>query len=245
MTAQHTKTWKPENGLLDRLSVGTCARIGPLLHRIELPLGKILYDSGGRQSHMYFPRSGIVSMLYVTESGDTSEIAMVGNEGMAGTAVLVHCHSTPSQAVVRLAGEAYAIRGEDADREFKRGDDFQFVVLRYTQFLLAQMAQTAVCNRHHTVEKQLSRWLLQCLDRTASNELRFTQEDIAGKLGVRREAITEAAGGLQEAGVIRYSRGRITVLDRPGLQQHSCECYAVVKAEYARLLGSSPQGMPP
>ena len=239
MSAEHNKTWKPENGLLDRLCEETCTRIEPMLHRVDLPLGKILYNSGTRQSHMYFPRSGIVSMLYVTESGDTSEIAMVGNEGMAGSAVLVDSHSTPSQAVVQLAGEAYAIRAEDADREFRRGGDFQFVVLRYTQFVLAQMAQTAVCNRHHTVEKQLSRWLLLCLDRTVSNELRFTQEAIAGKLGVRREAITEAAGRLQEAGVIRYSRGRIHVVDRPALEQHSCECYAVVKGEYERLLGAT------
>ena len=185
---------------------------------------------------MYFPRSGIVSLLHVMASGDTTEIAMVGHEGAVGMAVLVDAQSTPSSAVVEVAGEALVLQADMVEREFMRGGEFQFQLLRYMQVLLAQMAQTAVCNRHHSVEKQLCRWLLLCLRRIESDELQVTQELIATKLGVRREGVTEAAGRLQEAGLIKYSRGRIRVLDLGGLERRNCECYREVRKEYDRLL---------
>jgi CRP-like cAMP-binding protein len=232
--------WSPNNGLLDKLSVEACARLRPHLQLVEMPAGKVLFEARAQQHHMYFPRSGIVSLLYVMENGDTSEIAMVGNEGVVGTAILVDSQSTPARAVVQVSGEAYLLKAELEDREFQRGGDFQFVLLRYMQVLLAQMAQTAVCNRHHPVEKQLCRWLLLCLDRVISDELNMTQELIASRLGVRREGVTEAAGRLQEAGLIKYSRGKIHVLDREGLEKRSCECYRAVRNEYDRLLVELP-----
>lgn len=228
--------WKARNGLLETLSHDECARLRPELQVVELTRGKTIYESGAAQHSMYFPRSGVVSMVYSSENGDSTEIAMIGHEGMVGTAVLVDGLSTPSSAIVQVPGEALVLRGEIVEREFKRGGQFQFMLLRYTQVLLAQMAQTAVCNRHHSVEKQLCRWLLLCQDRTGSDVLELTQEMIATRLGVRREGVTEAAGRLQELGLIRYTRGRIWIVDRKGLERQSCECYAVVRAEYERLL---------
>lgn len=229
-------SWKTGSALLDRLPAPVRARLWPHLHTVDLPAGKVLFEAGAPQHSMYFPRTGIVSLLYVMEDGDTSEIAMVGREGVVGTAVLVDSQSTPAHAIVQVPGEALALRAEIVEQEFRSGGDFQFVILRYTQVLLAQMAQTAVCNRHHHVERQLCRWLLLCLDRMRTDELHLTQELIASRLGVRREGVTEAARRLQDAGLIRYSRGRIRIVDRAGLEQRSCECYRVVRSEYDRLL---------
>lgn len=232
--------WKARNGLLDKLPGEVCARLQPHLQLQPLPIGKVLFEAGAPQNHMYFPRSGVISLLYALESGDTSEIAMVGNEGVVGTAVLVDSQSTPAHAIVQMAGEALCLKAAVVDREFKRAAEFQFVILRYTQVLLAQMAQSAVCNRYHTVEKQLCKWLLQCMDRRQSDQLEVTQETIAARLGVRREGITETAGRLQHAGLIQYSRGRIRILDRPVLERRSCECYRAVRLEYDRLLSKMP-----
>ena len=186
-------------------------------------------------AHVYFPTSGIVSLLYVMENGASAEIADTGNEGLVRTTLFMGGGSTPSRAIVQSAGEGYRLGAELLKREFERGGELQHLLLRYTQALITQMAQTAVCNRHHTVEQQLCRWLLLSLDRLPSNELRMTQELIANMLGVRREGVTEAARRLQDAGLIRYHRGQITVLDRPKLEQRVCECYAVVKRETDRL----------
>jgi len=186
--------------------------------------------------HVFFPTDGIVSLLYVMENGASAEIAVAGNEGLVGVSLFMGGGSTPSRAIVQSAGHAYRLGGEILKREFERGGTLQHLLLRYTQALITQMAQTAVCNRHHTVEQQLCRWLLLSLDRLASNEVHMTQELIANMLGVRREGVTEAAGRLQEAGLIRYQRGQISVLDRPRLEQRVCECYAVVKRECDRLL---------
>jgi len=233
--------WKLGNGLLDKLPAEVRARLKPELHLVEMPTGKVLFESNALQHHMYFPCSGCVSLLYVMENGVTGEIAMVGREGVVGTAILVDSQSTPARGVVQVAGEALSLKAEVVEREFKRGGDFQFLLLRYIQVLLAQMAQTAMCNRHHSVEKQLCRWLLLCLDRIDSNELHMTQELIASRLGVRREGVTEAAGRLQESGLISYSRGKIRVLDRSGLERRSCECYRAVRNEYDRLLFAMPK----
>lgn len=228
--------WDPRNGLLSRMPKGVCARLQHELQHVELIPGQALYESNAPQHAMVFPRSGLVSLQYVLENGHTSEIAMVGNEGMVGVALLVDNHSTPTRAVVQVAGEGLALKSEDVDREFKRGGEFQFAVLRYTQALLTQMAQVAVCNRHHTVEKQLCRWLLLLADRIDSNVVRMTQERIARLLGVRGEGVTEAAKKLQDAGILSYSRGVIRIVDRPALLARSCECYQVVKEDYDRLL---------
>lgn len=211
----------------------------PLLAHLEpiaLPLGWALYESGDRLTHVFFPTEGIVSLLYVMESGASAEIAVTGNEGLIGVSLFMGGGSTPSRAIVQSAGHAYRLGAEILKREFERGGHLQHLLLRYTQALITQMSQTAVCNRHHTVEQQLCRWLLLSLDRLASNEVRMTQELIANMLGVRREGVTEAAGRLQDAGLIRYQRGQISVLDRPRLEQRVCECYAVVKRECDRLL---------
>lgn len=229
-------TWKARNGLLETLSDEECDRLRGDLQVVELPAGRVLYAAGAPQPCMYFLRSGVVSMVYTSENGDSTEIAMIGREGLVGTAVLMDAFSTPSSAVVQVAGEALVLRAEVADREFRRGGHFQFMAMRYMQVLLAQMAQTAVCNRHHSVERQLCRWLLLCHDRLGSDELQITQEMIATRLGVRREGITEAAGRLQDLGLIRYARGRIWIVDRKALERQSCECYGVVRAEYDRLL---------
>ena len=206
------------------------------LELIPMPLGDVLYESGSQLGHVYFPTNSIVSLLYVMEDGASAEIAVVGNEGMIGVALFMGGETTPSRAVVQSAGFAYRLKGQLLKREFTRSASMQNLLLRYTQALLTQMAQTAVCNRHHSVDQQLCRWLLLSLDRLASNELTMTQELIANMLGVRREGVTEAAGKLQDARLIHYSRGRITVVDRPGLEAQACECYRVVKKEFDRLL---------
>jgi CRP-like cAMP-binding protein len=223
------------NQLLAALSPEARERIYPQLQLVEMPLGKVLYESGDVMRHVYFPTDSIVSLLYVMEDGDSAEISVVGNEGVIGISLFMGGETTPSRAVVQSAGHAYQLIGHKLKDEFHRNGGMQILLLRYTQALITQMAQTAVCNRHHTVDQQLCRWLLLSLDRLASNELTMTQELIANMLGVRREGVTEAAGKLQKLGVIRYQRGKITVLDRPKLEQFACECYAVVKKETDRL----------
>ncbi|MGA8050623.1 MAG: Crp/Fnr family transcriptional regulator [Burkholderiales bacterium] len=224
------------NLLLAALPAGEYQRLLPHLEPVPLPLGWAVYESGGRMAHVYFPTEGIVSLLYVMENGSSAEIALTGNEGLIGISLFMGGGSTPSRAIVQSAGYAFRLGAKILHREFERGGDLQHLLLRYTQALITQMAQTAVCNRHHTVEQQLCRWLLLSLDRLPSNAIRMTQELIANMLGVRREGVTEAARHLQEAGLINYQRGHITVLDRPKLEQRVCECYAVVKRETDRLL---------
>jgi len=225
-----------QNHLLAALPVTEYERLVSDLELVPLPLGDVLYESGSQLGHVYFPTTSIVSLLYVMEDGASAEIAVVGNEGIIGVALFMGGETTPSRAVVQSAGYAYRLRGPLLKREFTRSLAMQHLLLRYTQALLTQMAQTAVCNRHHSVDQQLCRWLLLSLDRLASNELTMTQELIANMLGVRREGVTEAAGKLQDARLIHYSRGRITVVDRPGLEAQACECYRVVKKEFDRLL---------
>ena len=209
-----------------------------------MPLGEALYESGGRLQHVYFPTTSIVSLLYVLEDGASAEIAVVGNEGILGISLFMGGETTPSRAVVQSAGYGYRLAAQLLKLEFNRAGPVLHLLLRYTQALITQMAQTAVCNRHHTVEQQLCRWLLLSLDRLSSESISMTQELIANMLGVRREGVTEAAGKLQRAGLIRYSRGRIEVLDRPGLEKAVCECYSVVKQEFDRLLSDIPRGDP-
>ena len=201
-----------------------------------MPLGQVLYESGRQMSHVYFPATSIVSLLYVMEDGSSAEIAVVGNEGLVGISLFMGGETTPSRAVVQSAGEGWRLRARTVKEEFERPGPVMHLMLRYTQALITQMAQTAVCNRHHSLDQQLCRWLLLSLDRLHGNELVMTQELIANMLGVRREGVTEAALKLQRRGLIRYARGHITVLDRPGLEASTCECYAVVKKEYDRLL---------
>ena len=208
----------------------------PKLEPVTLVLGQVLYESGGTLSHVYFPTSAIVSLLYVMENGASAEIAVVGCEGIVGISLFMGGESTPSRAVVQSAGQGLRMTAAALKAEFDRSGPVLHLLLRYTQALITQMAQTAVCNRHHSLDQQLCRWLLLSLDRLPGNELVMTQELIANMLGVRREGVTEGALKLQGAGLIRYVRGRITVLDRPGLEQRTCECYAVVKTEYDRLL---------
>ena len=203
---------------------------------MQLKLGYVLYESGVALQHVYFPADCIISLLYVMQNGASAEIAVVGNEGIVGISLFMGGETTPSRAVVQSAGHAYRLPAALLKEEFGRSGAMQHLLLRYTQALLTQMAQTAVCNRHHSVEQQLCRWLLLSLDRLSDNNLTMTQELIANMLGVRREGVTEAAGKLQTAGLISYSRGKITVLDRPRLQKKACECYAVVKIEFDRLL---------
>ena len=206
-----------------------------------MPLGEVLFESGGKLSHVYFPTTSIVSLLYVLEDGASAEIAIVGNEGIVGISIFMGGDTTPSRAVVQSAGHGYRLRVDILKEEFNRAGPVLRLLLRYTQALITQMTQTAVCNRHHDIEKQLCRWLLLSLDRLSSNSLTMTQELIANMLGVRREGVTEAAGNIQRAGLIRYSRGHIDVLDRPGLEKAVCECYTVVKLEYDRLLNDIPR----
>jgi len=203
-----------------------------------MPLGEALYESGGRLLHVYFPTTSIVSLLYVLEDGASAEIAVVGNEGILGISLFMGGETTPSRAVVQSEGFGYRLKAQLLKKEFDRAGPMLHLLLRYTQALITQMTQTAVCNRHHSVEQQLCRWLLLSLDRLSSDSLTMTQELIANMLGVRREGVTEAAGNLQRAGLIRYSRGRIEVIDRPGLEGAVCECYAVVKLEFDRLLSN-------
>jgi CRP-like cAMP-binding protein len=207
-----------------------------MLELVPLPLGDALHEPGGVMRHVYFPICSIVSLLCVMENGASAEIAVVGNEGIVGVSLFMGGETTPSRAVVQSAGHAYRLKGQLLKDEFYRAGPMQRLLLRYTQALLTQMAQTAVCNRHHSLDQQLCRWLLLSLDRLPSNQLIMTQELIANMLGVRREGVTEAAGNLQRAGLIEYHRGHITVLDRGGLETRCCECYGVVKKEYDRLL---------
>jgi CRP-like cAMP-binding protein len=229
------------NRLLAALPEANYLALLPLLEPVVLPLGMAVYESNARQGYVYFPTSAIVSMLYVLENGASAEIAVTGPEGLVGIALFMGGETTPSRAVVQSAGHGYRLKAAVLKAEFERGGPLQHLLLRFTQALITQMTQTAVCNRHHAVHQQLCRWLLLSLDRLAGNELVMTQELIANMLGVRREGVTDAAGKLQAEGLIRYSRGRITVLDRAQLEARVCECYAVVKKEYDRLL---PESLP-
>ena len=225
-----------QNRLLAALPDAEWARWLPQLEPVDMQLGKVLYESGSTLAHVYFPTTSIISLLYVMEDGASAEIAVVGHEGIVGISLFMGGESTPSRAVVQSAGQGFRLKANLMMQEFNRAGPVLHLLLRYTQALITQMTQTAVCNRHHSLDQQLCRWLLLSLDRLPSNELSMTQELIANMLGVRREGVTEAAGHLQQAGLIRYQRGRITVLDRERLEQRTCECYAVVKKEYDRLL---------
>lgn len=224
------------NLLLAALSEDVQERLSPYLECVELPLGKVLYESGDPVRHLYFPIDAIISILYVMESGASAEMSIVGNEGVVGIALFMGGESMPGRAIVQSSGYAYRLSGQRFKEEFDRNDELLKLMLRYTQALMTQTSQTAVCNRHHSIDQQLCRWLLLSLDRVPSNELYMTQELIANNLGVRREGVTEAAGKLQKQGVIEYCRGHINVLDRCKLEELSCECYAVVKKETDRLL---------
>ncbi|MGO9930755.1 MAG: Crp/Fnr family transcriptional regulator [Steroidobacteraceae bacterium] len=225
-----------QNHLLARLPMEEQQRWLPHLEFVHMPLGQVMYESGMTLTHVYFPTTAIVSLLYVMENGGSAEIAVVGNEGIVGVSLFMGGGSTPSRAVVQSAGNGYRLRAQVLQEEFNRAGPVLHLLLRYTQALITQMAQTAVCNRHHRLDQQLCRWLLLSLDRLQGNELVMTQELIANMLGVRREGVTEGAYKLQRVGLIRYARGHITVIDRKGLEKRSCECYAVVKKEYDRLL---------
>ena len=225
-----------QNLLLAALPGEVMERLLPHLELVEMPLGMVLYESGDTLRHVYFPTDSIVSLLYVMESGASAEISVVGNDGVIGVALFMGGESTTSRAIVQSAGFAYRLLGQRMKDEFNRHGELLHLMLRYSQALITQMAQTAVCNRHHSIDQQLCRWLLLSLDRLESNELVMTQELIASMLGVRRESITEAAGKLQRLGVIQYQRGHITVLNRASLENLCCECYQVVKQEYDRLL---------
>jgi CRP-like cAMP-binding protein len=238
MTKPHSPS---QNHLLAALAQADFERMLPHLELVPMPLGEALYESGGRLQHVYFPTTAIVSLLYVMEDGSSAEIAVVGNEGILGISLFMGGETTPSRAVVQSAGFGYRLKSQVMKTEFNRAGPVMHLLLRYTQALITQMAQTAVCNRHHSLEQQLCRWLLLSLDRLESNKLDMTQELIANMLGVRREGVTEAAGKLQRQGLISYNRGHITVLDRAGLEHSSCECYAVVKKEFDRLLSDIPQ----
>jgi CRP-like cAMP-binding protein len=241
MSTAHSPT---ENYLLAAMPAAEFQRLSPHLELVNLSLGEALYEPGGRLDHVYFPTTSIISLLYVLENGASAEIAVVGNEGILGISLFMGGETTPSRAVVQSAGFGYRLRAPLLKEEFNRAGPVLRLLLRYTQALITQMTQTAVCNRHHSIEQQLCRWLLLSLDRLSSSSLTMTQELIANMLGVRREGVTVAARNLQRAGLIRYSRGRIDVLDRPGLEKAVCECYAVVKAEFERLLSDIPRGDP-
>ncbi|MDO8207676.1 MAG: Crp/Fnr family transcriptional regulator [Gallionella sp.] len=228
-----------QNQLLAALTAEVFERISPHLELVAMPLGEVLYESGGQLQHVYFPITAIVSLHYILENGAMAEIAGVGNEGVLGTALFMGGNTTTSRASVYTGGHGYRLNARLMMEEFNRAGLMMRLMLRYTQALMTQMSQTAVCNRHHTVEQQLCRWLLLTLDRLPSNELTMTQELIASMLGVRREGITETAGNLQRLGLISYRRGHITVLDRSGLELHACECYLVVRKEFHRLLGDA------
>jgi len=231
-----------ENHLLGALSEAECERLRPHLEAVDMPLGEVVYESGGSLDYVYFPVTSIVSLLYVLENGSSAEIAVVGNDGVVGISIFMGGESTPSRAVVQSAGRALRLAAPVMKAEFTRGGSMQHLMLRYTQALITQMAQTAVCNRHHSVDQQLCRWLLLSLDRLSTPQLSMTQELIANMLGVRREGVTEAAGKLQKAGVISYRRGQIKVLDRARLEGMSCECYEVVRRETMRLLAPTAPG---
>lgn len=238
MSIVHTPS---QNHLLAALLNAEFDRLSPHLELVPMRLGDVLYESGEKMQYAYFPTTSIISLHYLLEGGGSSEIAGVGNEGLLGIALFMGGNTTPSRAVVQTGGYAYRLKAQILMDEFNRGGAMLHLLLRYTQALITQMSQTAVCNRHHSVEQQLCRWLLLTLDRMPTNELTITQELIANTLGVRREGITEAAGKLQQAGYISYRRGHITVLDRAGLESKVCECYEVVKKEFARLLSDVRQ----
>ena len=225
-----------KNQLLAALPDSEAGRLLPQLEPVEMPLGKVLYESGHALSHVYFPTTAIVSLLHVMENGASAEIAVVGNDGIVGVALFMGGISTPSRAIVQSAGRGFRLKAAVMMQEFNQAGPVLHLLLRYTQALITQMMQTAACNRHHSLDQQLCRWLLLSLDRLQGNELIMTQELIANMLGVRREGVTEAAGHLQKAELIRYQRGHITVLDRAGIEKRACECYSVVKKEYERLL---------
>ncbi len=229
-----------QNYLLAALQEAARGRVIPHLEETELTLGQVLYEPGGTPQYVHFPTDSIISLLYVMEDGRSAEISVVGNEGLVGIALFMGGESTPSRAIVQSAGTAYRLAGPRLKEEFARHDEMQILLLRYTQALITQMSQTAVCNRHHSIDQQLCRWLLLSLDRLPDNRLTMTQELIANMLGVRREGVTEAAQKLQNQGVIEYHRGQITVLDRPELERLCCECYGVVKKETDRLLHYLP-----
>ncbi len=231
-----------ENRLLAALPDAEYEILRPHLEPVPMPLGMAVYESGGPQGYVYFPADSIVSLLYVLESGASTEIAVTGNEGLVGISLFMGGETTPSRAVVQSAGYGYRARAAILKQRFESAHDVQLLLLRFTQALITQMTQPAVCNRHHAVHQQLCRWLLLMLDRLSSDEVRMTQELIANMLGVRREGVTEAAGKLQADGLIEYSRGRIRVLDRQRLESSVCECYAVVKREYDRLLPYAQRG---
>ncbi len=233
-----------QNHLLAALPSHEFKRLQENLQLVHLPLGQVLYESGCKLASVYFPTTAIVSLLFVLEDGASAEVAIVGNEGILGISLFMGGDTTPSRAVVQSAGWAYRLDARYIKTEFRRAGPVMILLLRYIQALITQMTQTAVCNRHHGIEQQLCRWLLLSLDRLDSNSLTMTQDLIANMLGVRREGVTDAAGKLQRAGYIRYSRGHITVLDRPGLENRVCECYAVVKCEFVRLLSNIPPGDP-
>ncbi len=228
------------NQLLAALPAAEWRRWMTQLEPVELPLGQVLYEPGGTLSHVYFPTTAIVSLLYQMENGASAEIAVVGNDGIVGISLFMGGGSTPNRALVQSAGQGFRLDGQIIKEEFNRSAPVMHLLLLYTQALITQMAQTAVCNRHHSLDQQLCRWLLMSLDRLQGSELVMTQELIANMLGVRREGVTEAALNLQRAGLIRYKRGRISVLDRPAMEHRACECYAVVKKEYNRLLPKKP-----
>lgn len=230
-----------QNHLLAALPAETFDRISPHLELIAMPLGQVLYESGCLMQQVYFPTTSIVSLQYLMENGATAEIAGVGNEGVLGISLFMGGNTTPGRALVQTGGHGYRLKARVMMEEFNRAGPMMRLMLRYTQALITHISQTAVCNRHHSVEQQLCRWLLLTLDRLPSNELTMTQELVAGMLGVRREGITEAAGNLQRAGLISYRRGHITVTDRAGLEKSTCECYAVVKKEFHRLLSDVPK----
>ncbi|MDT8322123.1 MAG: Crp/Fnr family transcriptional regulator [Xanthomonadales bacterium] len=229
-----------QNRLLAALPEEARERLFPHMKSVDLPLGKVLFESGDKEHHVYFPTDGIVSLLYVMENGASAEISVVGREGLIGVAVFMGGESSPSRALVQSAGSAFSLTSQRLRAEFNHYPEMRMLLLRYTQALITQMAQTAVCNRHHSIDQQLCRWLLLSLDRLSGSELRMTQELIANMLGVRREGVTEAAGKLQDLGVINYRRGHITVTDRTRLEELSCECYKVVKAETDRLESNMP-----
>ncbi len=237
MTSPHNPN---QNHLLASLPTAEFEPLAAHLEVVPLLLGQMLYEPDIQLQHAYFPTTAIVSLHYVMESGASAETAGVGNEGVVGISLFMGGNTTPSSAVVQTAGHAYRLARRVLMHEFDRAGELQRLLLRYTQALITQMAQTAVCNRHHSLEQQLCRWLLLTLDRLPTNELIMTQELVASMLGVRREGITEAAGNLQRAGLISYRRGHIAVIDRAGLETHACECYAVVKKELSRLLSDVP-----
>jgi CRP-like cAMP-binding protein len=237
-----TPVYFRSNHLLEALPTADKLRIYPQLEAIQLPLGLVLYDDGRGQKYAYFPTAAVVSLQYLMTNGNAAETAAVGNEGMVGTSICMGADSTPGRAIVKRAGLAFRLKSQVIKEEFDRAGPLTHLLLRYTQALIAQTSQTAVCNRHHSIDQQVCRRLLVSLDHTQSGEVLMTQELMATILGIRREGVTEIAGRLQSAGLIRYARGHILVLDRRGLERRSCECYVVIKKEYERLL---PRGSPP